>query len=141
MKAGHKPGSVNYSERNVGDHLSGTAVTSSLKRFIYGTRQDGQPRFLTLLLAGVYLASTSRNCWCALTAPLHPCLCFWESPKVIGGVFLWHYPHGHPHWELPSKPDHHGARTFLNRFHKCHQHLSIDCDHLPCFQIHNASKA
>lgn len=31
----------------------------------------------------------------------------------IGGMFLWHYPHGRPHWELPSKPDHSGARTFL----------------------------
>ena len=28
-----------------------------------------------LLLAGVYRASTSRCCWCALTAPLHPYLC------------------------------------------------------------------
>jgi len=37
--------------------------------------------------------------------------------KAIGGVFLWHYPHGHPHWELPSKLGHTGARTFLNR--KC----------------------
>ena len=35
--------------------------------------------------------------------------------KAIGGVFLWHYPHGYPHWELPSKLDHSGARTFLNR--------------------------
>jgi len=34
---------------------------------------------------------------------------------AIGGVFLWHSPHGHPHWALPSKPGHWGARTFLNR--------------------------
>ena len=34
---------------------------------------------------------------------------------AIGGVFLWHSPHGHPHWALPSKPGHRGARTFLNR--------------------------
>jgi len=33
--------------------------------------------------------------------------------EVLGGMFLWHYPHGYPHWELPSKPDHMGARTFL----------------------------
>ena len=32
-------------------------------------------RSLALLPAGVYRASTSRCCWCALTAPLHPCLC------------------------------------------------------------------
>jgi hypothetical protein len=35
--------------------------------------------------------------------------------KVLGGMFLWHYPHGYPHWELPSKPDHMGARTFLKK--------------------------
>ena len=35
--------------------------------------------------------------------------------QAIGGVFLWHYPHGYPHWALPSKFDHLGARTFLNR--------------------------
>ncbi len=31
----------------------------------------------------------------------------------IGGMFLWHYPHGHPHWALPSKLGLSGARTFL----------------------------
>ena len=35
--------------------------------------------------------------------------------RAIGGVFLWHSPHGHPHWALPSKPGHWGARTFLNQ--------------------------
>ena len=35
--------------------------------------------------------------------------------NVLGGMFLWHYPHGYPHWELPSKPDHMGARTFLKK--------------------------
>ncbi len=34
---------------------------------------------------------------------------------AIGGVFLWHSPHGFPHWALPSRPGHWGARTFLNR--------------------------
>jgi len=34
-----------------------------------------------LLPAGVYRASTSRCCWCALTAPLHPYLCAgWVAP-------------------------------------------------------------
>ena len=37
--------------------------------------------------------------------------------KVLGGMFLWHYPHGYPHWELPSKPDHMGARTFLKKIY------------------------
>ena len=56
-------------------------------------------------------------------------------PRAIGGVFLWHSPHGHPHWALPSKPGHWGARTFLNR----HRHpdqgrcADADRDHLACF--------
>ena len=34
-------------------------------------------------------------------------------PFSIGGMFLWHYPHGHPHWALPSKFGLSEARTFL----------------------------
>ena len=33
--------------------------------------------------------------------------------KIGGGIFLWHYPHGRPHWALPSKFGLSGARTFL----------------------------
>ena len=36
-----------------------------------------------------------------------------EAKSPIGGMFLWHYPHGYPHWELPSKSGLSGARTFL----------------------------
>ena len=35
---------------------------------------------------------------------------------TIGGMFLWHYPHGHPHWALPSKFGLSGARTFLRLY-------------------------
>ena len=35
------------------------------------------------------------------------------SDRSIGGMFLWHYPHGRPHWALPSKSGLSGARTFL----------------------------
>ena len=59
-----------------------------------------------LLPTGVYRASTSRCCWCALTAPLHPC-------QVPGGMFLWHYPHDRSHWPLASKFGLSEARTFL----------------------------
>ena len=73
---------------------------------------------LALLPAGVYRAGTSRCRWCALTAPLHPYLCrpADRGPQTaIGGVFLWHCPHGRPHRALPGRPGHRGARTFLNR--------------------------
>jgi len=48
-------------------------------------------------------------------APLPVCL------HTIGGMFLWHFPHGHPHWALPSKFGLSGAQTFLK--------LAI-CNHL-----------
>jgi hypothetical protein len=39
-----------------------------------------------------------------------------QGPQAaIGGVFLWHCPHGRPHRVLPGRPGHRGARTFLNR--------------------------
>jgi hypothetical protein len=40
-------------------------------------------------------------------------------------MFLWHYPHGFPHWELPSKPDHVGARTFLKKVLFCFQRAEV----------------
>lgn len=59
-----------------GSYLSRMFVTKHLKRYTEngtGKRPTIVPP--TLLPTGVYLASTSRYCWCALTAPLHPYLC------------------------------------------------------------------
>lgn len=50
----------------------------------------------------------------ALLPHLCTLTCAWAKAGAIGGVFLWHYPHGHPHWALPSRPGHGGARTFLS---------------------------
>jgi hypothetical protein len=36
-------------------------------------------------------------------------------PSSKGGIFLWHSPHGHPHWALPSKSGLSEARTFLRQ--------------------------
>jgi hypothetical protein len=56
------------------------------------------------------------------------------EPTAIGGVFLWHCPHGHPHWALPSRPGRSGARTFLNRHRLDPEgHKRSDRDHLACF--------
>jgi hypothetical protein len=62
-----------------GGYLSGTPVTWRLKRFFARgcPRQLGTGKRPTLVPStlhptGVYRASTSRCCWCALTAPLHP---------------------------------------------------------------------
>ena len=93
-----------------GGYLSGTIVTKRLKRFL-GSGIGKRPTIipLTLLPTGVYRASVSRRCWCALTAPLHP----YHFPIENGGIFLWHYPHDHSHWALPSKFGLSEARTFL----------------------------
>jgi len=44
---------------------------------------------------------------CTLTDRRNP------QTTTIGGIFLWHYPHAHAHWALPSKLGLSGARTFL----------------------------
>ena len=74
---------------------------------------DGQPSFLGLApsrgLPSQHLSMLlvrSYRTFAPLPVPAVP---------AIGGVFLWHSPHGHPHWALPSKPGHRGARTFLNQ--------------------------
>jgi len=78
VKAGRKPGSVRQSRPQAdpgGDHLSGTAVTGGLERHMEdGTGKSANRCPWALLPAGVYRAGTSRCRWCALTAPLHPCL-------------------------------------------------------------------
>ena len=59
-------------------------VTRHLKRFTNsgaGKRPTVAPS--SLLPTGVYRASTSRCCWCALTAPLHPYLFSVISYSVI----------------------------------------------------------
>ena len=38
------------------------------------------------------------------------------QPIYRRSSFLWHYPHAHAHWALPSNQPY-GARTFLIRFH------------------------
>ncbi len=55
---------------------------------------------------GVWPASGSHRSRWALTPPFHP-----YSPEA-SGMFLCHFPSGHPAWALPSAlPG--GARTFL----------------------------
>lgn len=145
MKAGHKPGSVllPLAGAAAGDgHLSGTAVTGGLeRRTVSGTGAMANRCPWALLPAGVYRASTSRCCWCALTAPLHPCLCHGQA-RAIGGVFLWHSPHGHPHWALPSKPGHWGARTFLNQARaRPEGQATLIATTSPAFTVHHACVA
>ena len=37
---------------------------------------------------------------------------FYYFEKMSGGMFLWHFPWGRPHWPLASIPLY-GVRTFL----------------------------
>ena len=66
----------------------------------------------------------------------HLCTLACAGEPAIGGVFLWHSPHGHPHWALPSKPGHRGARTFLNRI--VNDSIATTS---PAFSPHHASLA
>ena len=112
VKAGRKPGSVLLSEErgrsSVWDHRYRWPQAAQEKR----NGCHGQPLFLGLApsrgLPSQHLSMLLVRSYRTF-APL-------PDPRgAIGGVFLWHSPHGHPHWALPSKPGHWGARTFLNR--------------------------
>ena len=138
VKAGHKPGSVHSSAevglQRVGGYLSGTAVADGLKRRVQAERGQwpavvpwpcSQPGFTEpapLDAAGALLP--------------HLCTLACAGEPAIGGVFLWHSPHGHPHWALPSKPGHQGARTFLSRHSKRSAATTS-----PAFRSHHASWA
>ena len=131
VKAGHKPGSVHATTevglQRVGGYLSGTDVAAGLERRVDAERgrwpasvpwpcsQPGFTEPAPLDAAGALLP--------------HLCTLACAGEPAIGGVFLWHSPHGHPHWALPSKPGHRGARTFLNRWSR-----TTCCNHLACFQ-------
>ncbi len=58
----------------------------------------------------------------------------------IGGVFLWHSPHGHPHWALPSKLGYRGARTFLNQAFPALSRNALIAIASPAFKVHNDSE-
>lgn len=125
-KVGHKPGSVLSTASSFRGQLSIWDACYQTPQAVPKNGTGKKPTIVppTLLPTGVYLASTSRCCWCALTAPLHPyplTLCDFRysifdaisNLKSGGGIFLWHYPHDRSHWALPSKFGFSGARTFL----------------------------
>jgi len=114
VKAGHKPGSVHllwgwmiiYLGLSLPTASSGSLEgTLQMASFVpWPCSQPGFTKPAPLDAAGALLPHL-----CTLACALR------KTSEFIGGVFLWHYPHGHPHWVLPSKLDHCGARTFLNR--------------------------
>ena len=91
----------------------GSPLPTTSSGALWRNGEDGHPSFLGLApsrgLPSQHLSMLlvrSYRTFAPLPVPAEP---------AIGGVFLWHSPHGHPHWALPSKPGHQGARTFLNR--------------------------
>ena len=106
----------------MGGYLSGTDVAAGLERRVDAERgrwpasvpwpcsQPGFTEPAPLDAAGALLPHL-----CTLTM----------LNRALGGMFLWHYPHGFPYWELPSKPGHVGARTFLKRVLFCFQNKTL----------------
>ena len=91
----------------------GSPLPTTSSGALWRNGEDGHPSFLGLApsrgLPSQHLSMLlvrSYRTFAPLPVPAEP---------AIGGVFLWHSPHGHPHWALPSKFGHLGARTFLNR--------------------------
>lgn len=60
-----------------------------------------------MLLVGSYIKRMRPT-----IAPL-PVNRYWEIAPSIGGMFLWHCPHGCPHWSFSSGVLLLEARTFL----------------------------
>ena len=126
MKAGHKPGSVHVSEEGGWLSIWDRRYRRPRAAHTSGTGQMASRRSSALLPAGVYRASTSRCCWCALTAPLHPCLCrrtghrrcvsvALSSRSPALGVTQQAWPSGSPDFPQSNR----------ERF---------NCNHLACFQ-------
>ena len=113
VKVGHKPGSVHPSKEGGVIIYLGSPLPTTSSGALWRNGEDGHPSFLGLApsrgLPSQHLSMLlvrSYRTFAPLPVPVEP---------AIGGVFLWHSPHGHPHWALPSKPGPRGARTFLNR--------------------------
>ncbi len=121
-------GRVLYPPEADGDHQSRTTVACRLKR---PTRGFGPGALDTLLFGlaprGVWPASGSHRSRWALTPPFHP------YPPRADGMFLCHFPSGHPAWELPSALPV-GARTFLSS-------LNARSDHPACWTNHQYNTA
>jgi len=75
-RARHKPDSVILSgiEKMAVIYLGCLLPNTSSGTSMNGTGKRPTVVPATLLPTGVYRASASRHCWCALTAPLHPYL-------------------------------------------------------------------
>ncbi len=117
MKAGHKPGSVPVRRSGPGwASVWDRRYRRPRAAHLYRDGCHGQPLSLGLApsrgLPSQHLSMLLVRSYRTL-APLP--VPTGQARWAIGGVFLWHSPHGHPHWALPSKPGHWGARTFLNR--------------------------
>jgi len=116
VKAGRKPGSVHSLKEMWVIIYLGLPLPTASSGSLGWDAADGQPLSLRLApsrgLPSQHLSMLLVRSYRTF-APL-PCLLGFPH-EALGGVFLWHYPHGHPHWELPSKPGQIGARTFLNR--------------------------
>jgi hypothetical protein len=141
VKAGHKPGSVHATTdvglQRVGGYLSGTAVTDGLERRVQTERGQWPAVVPWPCSQPGFTEPAPLDAAGALLPHLCTLACAWGSPHgAIGGVFLWHSPHGHPHWALPSKPGHQGARTFLSRHSKRSTATTS-----PAFSPHHASRA
>ncbi len=119
-RAGHKPGSVLsahnakraiiYLGRLLPNASSGS-ICGTGKRPTLAPLPCSQPGFTEptpLNVAGALLPHL-----CTLTSCLGK-IAMQFHPSNFGGMFLWHYPHGRPHWALPSKSGLWGARTFLS---------------------------
>jgi len=129
MRVSHKPNSVPAPPcgHAGGNHLSRTPVTRRLKQPTRGLQASN---LLVCCQAAYYSPARSCSRWGLLgqpvtRLPVGSYLTISPLPgsrllvvppymKLPGGMFLWHFPWGHPHWPLASILLC-GVRTFLGR--------------------------
>jgi len=88
---------VLYPPKADGDHQSRMAVAHHLQRPTRGQAGPLSSSYLALLRVG--FAQPAGLPAAGALLPHH----FTLAPTIgRGGVFLWHFPSGHPAWELPS---------------------------------------
>ena len=147
-KAGRKPGSV-LQAAALGQRLGVViCLGPPLPAASSGALESGRVSWPTVVPGPCSQPGFTEPAPLDAAGALLPHLCTLACAQVgcpgpaIGGVFLWHCPHGRPHWALPSRPGHSGARTFLNRTrHPSEEKGRSDRDHLACFPVRSLGGA
>ncbi len=102
-RVGHKPGSVPIKYDPMGGVIYlGRLLPNASSGSPTTERGKDQPLPLRPCFPPGFTEPAPHDAAGALLPHLCTLTFLRESPKKCG-IFLWHYPHAHAHWALPSK--------------------------------------